>query len=56
MLRTYPRETEPRETSERPLLWWRVPERPGLGAAMLRNAAVWLVSIIALLVLVELLN
>ena len=41
------------ETSDRPLLWWRVPERPGVGAAMLKNAVVWLGSIIVLLVIVE---
>lgn len=53
MLRTGNR-TEPiREMSERPLLWWRVPERPGVGVAILRNAVVWLVSIIVLLVVVD---
>ena len=57
MSRMRNRHTEPiAEMSERPLLWWRVPERPGVGAAMVRNAVVWLVSIMALLVIVAVLR
>lgn len=41
------------EVLQRPLLWWRVPERPGVGEAMIRNAVLWLVSTVALLVLLD---
>ena len=40
--------TEPK----RPLLWWHVPERPGVGRSMLRTVLVWFVALFALVVIV----
>ena len=40
------------ETSPRVLYWWRVPERPGVGKQMVIFAAVWLLTILAVLVII----
>lgn len=28
--------------------WWKVPEKPGIGMAMLRGTLVWFVSLVAI--------
>ncbi|MDJ0767763.1 MAG: hypothetical protein QNJ12_03180 [Ilumatobacter sp.] len=42
------------ESPRRILYWWHVPERPGTGNAMLLFAAVWLVTLVALAVIIRL--
>ena len=40
------------EPSPRPLYWWHVPERPGVGRDMLVFAGVWFVTLFALAVII----
>lgn len=37
---------------QRTLYWWTVPERRGVGTAMLKGTLVWFVSLVALLAIV----
>ena len=41
------------ETSQRVLYWWHVPERPGTGKAMLIFAGAWLLTLLALAVVIR---
>ncbi|NND73648.1 MAG: hypothetical protein HKN44_01455 [Ilumatobacter sp.] len=50
VFREDPDDTEP-ERQQR-LYWWTVPERPGVGTAMLRGTLVWFVSLAVLVAVV----
>lgn len=50
-----PGSTKPGHEPQRNLLyWWRVPERPGVGVAMLRITLIWFATLLAIVFVIGL--
>lgn len=41
-----------RTDPKRPLFWWHVPERPGVGDAMIRLTVVWFLAVLLVAIVV----